>query len=880
MPDDSFQTGGAFDELLSITNGTDSGDPLVGAELGNYRVHSLLAEGGMGRVYRADRIDGSFDRQVAVKILPVGLGREYARRFELERKILASLTHPNIAQLYDAGVSESGNLYLVMELVEGRPIDEYSATLSTRDKVRLMLTLAEVLAFAHAKLIVHRDLKPSNLHVAPDGRIKLLDFGIAKILESPNEMTREFRPFTPKYASPEQLLNEPVSVASDIYQFGLLFLSLYENGSDGNDETSLAVIQQTAKKQTVSVASLVAVRLPAELTAIMDKCLMREPEMRYSSASALADDLRNYLNGFPVAARHPGRIQRTVKFLARNWLPSAAAAAAGLSVMAFILITLQQQAETLEARLLAEQQKARAEETTRFLVELFESNRPSESLGVDLTARDILARGRERLSSEKIDPSLRADLLQTIGDVYRNLGDLQAAIDLVEESLEIKEALYSDSSLEIAVTLSTLGRLYELFGDVNAAVVLSERAYEIQRAQLGDLHETTLQSLGVYAYALQRAERFEQAEAALQSVLEGYKAVHGENHTSVTTALNNLSVFYGELGDHHRAIRYNEEVMKWNAVQLPADHPWVATDLYNYGANLRMVGRFDDALAALNRSLEIRRKTDTGSHMRFAQTYASIAYVESDLGNFDESLRNHVAAVAEAKKVFLPPNPTLARLRQGLTRGYERAGRLDLAEANHKLAHDQWVQLGREESQEMVSNEVLRADLLILRSDYGAAIELLRPIVDGELMYSDQLLAPVHLARAYRLSGRPNLALDEIEGALRLIEGRTGKRSVTYMSALLEAALVFLDSGEYERALESIESHRSFFKESLESEHWVMAFSTVIEATANGKLGNVVNIDELANATEIVSATLPSHDTHLTSARTMLESLKMSPLTR
>ena len=153
-------------------------------------------------------------------------------------------------------------------------------------------------------------------------------------------------------------------------------------------------------------------------------------------------------------------------------------------------------------------------------------------------------------------------------------------------------------------------------------------------------------------------------------------------------------------------------------MQLPADHPWVATDLYNYGTNLRMVGRFDDALAALNRSLEIRRKTDTGNHMRFAQTYASIAYVESDLGNFDESLRNHVAAVAEAKKVFLPPNPTLARLRQGLTRAYERAGRLDLAEANHKLARDQWVQLGREESQEMISNEILLYSRLL----YNASI--------------------------------------------------------------------------------------------------------------------------------------------------------------
>ncbi len=219
---DSFKTGGGLLELGAAMQEV----TLEGRRLGNYRIESLIAEGGMGRVYRGTRSDGQFDRAVAIKVLPTGLGSEYTQRFEQERQILASLSHPGIAQLYDAGLSESGSLYLVMELIDGMPIDRYvrQENFGYREKTALVLTLAKTLAFAHSRLVVHRDLKPSNVFVSRSGELKLLDFGIAKILEVPDDVTVESRPMTPKYASPEQILNEPISVASDIYQIGLLFL--------------------------------------------------------------------------------------------------------------------------------------------------------------------------------------------------------------------------------------------------------------------------------------------------------------------------------------------------------------------------------------------------------------------------------------------------------------------------------------------------------------------------------------------------------------------------------------------------------------------------------------------------------------------------------
>jgi len=307
--DDRFSTGGALRDLEALTpSGTDN-DPLLGSTIGHYRLLSLIATGGMGRVYRAVRTDGSFEREVAVKIVPSGLGDEYARRFELERRILASLAHPNIAQLFDAGVSESGNLYIIMELVEGEPLDRYVREhgVDTRGKARLMLELARVLEFAHARLVVHRDLKPSNVLVAGDGSLKLLDFGIAKILESPDDVTATHRPMTPRYASPEQLLNEPVSVASDVYQFGLLFLDLFEQRPGIAQETPASATARAIQKTPVTAESRLRTRLPLELAAIINQCLRAEPDERYGSAAELARDLDSYLGDIPLRRGIPAR---------------------------------------------------------------------------------------------------------------------------------------------------------------------------------------------------------------------------------------------------------------------------------------------------------------------------------------------------------------------------------------------------------------------------------------------------------------------------------------------------------------------------------------------------------------------------------------------
>jgi len=871
MTKDRFSTGGGLLQMDRLFDDADGPDPIIGRTLGSYRVEALLAEGGMGRVYRASRIDGSFDRNVAIKLLPPGLGSEYARRFELERRILARLTHANIAQLYDAGVSDHGSLYLVMELVEGEPVDQFARQLDIRQKTRLMVTLTEALAFAHARLVVHRDLKPSNVLITRDGILKLLDFGIAKILESPDSLTVASRPMTPRYASPEQLLNEPVSVASDIYQIGLLFLSLFDLRNPAEDFSLATAMERAVRKVPVTADSVLQDPLPPEVAAILNQCLEAEPDDRYASAAELAADLRNYLGGFPVAARNPGPLERGYKFVRRNWLATSATITAFVVLVAFLLFSLRQQAVTEEARDLAERQRARAAETTQFLVSLFDASKPNESLGKELSAKDILERGLERLRSSDVTPALEAELLQTIGDVYRNLTDYDRALELVKQSLSIKQDLYGDGSLETASSYATLSRLNTALGNLDDAVETGRRSYEVTESQLGPVHDQTLDALGAYGFALQRNEEYAEAERALKGVLDGRRALHGENHTSVTTALNNLAVLFGEQGDYQTALSYSEQVNHWNAIQLPADHPWKAMDLHNYGWTLTLIGRYDEALANLRRSLEMREKTDPDNHLYQGRTKLAIANVLRELGRFDEALALKIEAANLIQQSLDRPGLQISWALRSLAASYIDVGRYRDAEARLNEAATHLDVQGHTESGDVALIRIQDARIHIAEGRYENAIQLLSPIMDGDLFYATHSTAGVLLARAHRLGGILDEARETIDRTLRLIEARSGQSTPVYADAQLERAEIELDSRDPEAARDAVNRHQDFFAPRLPGDHWRLAFGRVLAAEADLSAdASDIDIAALSRSVEVLSAKLPEGDARLQRARRTL----------
>ncbi len=870
--DDVFKTGGGLDGLQDAL--APGADPLIGQSVGNYRIEDLIAEGGMGRVYRGRRDDGQFDRAVAVKILPPGLGDEYIRRFEQERQILASLTHAGIAQLLDAGLSDSGSLYLVMELVDGMPIDEYARSkgLDIRAKTRLMLTLCGALGFAHSRLVVHRDLKPSNVFVTKQGDLKLLDFGIAKILEAPDSVTVESRPMTPRYASPEQLLDEPISVASDIYQFGLLFLSLFEQRGDVAPETRASATERAVRKTSVTVESRVAGRLPPELVAILNKCLRAEPAERYASATDLASDLRNYLGGFPVNARNPGIIVRAYKFLVRNWLPTSAIALAFLSLVLLLAMTVRQQALTQAALDRAERQQARAESTTEFLVDLFDANRPSEALGETLSARDILQRGRDKLAKLDDEPALKADLLDTVAGVYRNLGDHETALQLARDSLAIKQDEYADEPLEIAATLGLIGRLENWFGDYEAALTTGRRIYDIYVDELGEHDERTLDALYVVGTALQRLDRYDEAEQALTAVLEGKRAIYGENHPNVTTAINNLAVVNGDRGNFDEAVKLMEEVIRWNEVQLPPDHPWAAMDWHNYGGFLSNVGRFAEAEAALRTSLAIREKVLDDDHPMVAYSLQALGVVVERMGRLREAEEIQERALEKSRQVNAAPHPYLAATLVSLGALKHLLGESRVGE-NYIL--DAAAQYRALEGQISYAHT---ADLALvrIRLDQGRndeALQLLDPIIASGSTIPQLYLAGSLKARALRQLGRLAEAGAAIDDAVGFLEGRVYEGHPGLVSAMLEKSRILLDQGRAQEALAIATSAMESNRRSLPADHWQTAVASALRAEARLALGDdTAGLEELDAALARLEAALPDDHHAIVRARRVRDS--------
>ena len=303
---------------------------------GSYRLREIVGRGGMGTVYLAERIDGEVAHYVAIKLLRSGGDDPHARaRFRAERQILAGLSHPNIARLLDVGHREDGQPFLVMEHVQGLPIDEYAEGLGIRQIIRLILKVCGAVAYLHRNLIVHRDLKPANILVSPDGEPKLLDFGIAKILDAANDFTQtSMRLLTPEYASPEQVSGDPITTASDIYSLGSVLYKLLTGSSPHQfDAASSSGISDGIINAPIKAPSNLLPALPRDVESVLTKALRRDPHDRYATVEQFADDLENFLQFRPVRARKGDRRYRMRKFLRRHWLPAAAVALAldGLS---------------------------------------------------------------------------------------------------------------------------------------------------------------------------------------------------------------------------------------------------------------------------------------------------------------------------------------------------------------------------------------------------------------------------------------------------------------------------------------------------------------------------------------------------------------------
>ena len=492
------RVGGGVAELLSPLLAEEDGASRAGSRIGAYRLLRELGVGGMGRVYLAERVDGQFTQQVALKLVRSELAApELVQRFLRERDTLARLAHPNIAQLHDGGMSPDGSPYFTLEYVPGEPVTSWcdAHRLAVRARVQLLLKVCDAVEHAHRNLIVHRDIKPSNILVTQDGEPKLLDFGIAKpLVEVPGaELTGTMmRPMTREFAAPEQVLGEPVTTATDVYSLGVLTYLLlsgrmpYRRAALGQSGWTKAILEEqpepldravtrtvvqeaaasddglaTHPSSTIDIGTLSTARsttpealkrsLRGDLDRIIQRAMAKSPNARYTTISALAQDLRAYLDGRAISGGT--RTYRLRKFARRYWLPLAAAAALLLVIVGGSLIVA------------ADARKIAHEATTKlavkdFLLGLFAAVDPHEAKGKNITARELLDRGVQSVEYDRVlDNAQKAEIDATLGRIYYQLGLFDQASALQETAIRAISAdpgqglLLAETEAEHAQTL-------------------------------------------------------------------------------------------------------------------------------------------------------------------------------------------------------------------------------------------------------------------------------------------------------------------------------------------------------------------------------------------------------------------------------------------
>ena len=648
----------------------------VGAIIGCWRVLRELGRGGMGVVMLAERMDGQFEQRVALKLIKRGMDSEAVlARFLRERQILARLSHPNIARLLDGGLSTDGRPYFVMEYVDGAPILEYCARLSLGLRARLECTMqiCAALQFAHRQLVVHLDIKPSNVIVTEGGEVKLLDFGIAKLLggaqAEPALQTRTQvrRPLTPGYASPEQLLGEPVSTATDVYGVGCLLYELLTNrranglGEAASPQEACQALARgeplapsRAAGQSQALPGISARKLRGDVDTIVLKALKREPERRYPTIEALAQDLRRCLDGQPIAARRDTVFYRTGKFVGRHRL-GVGLAALGLGGLLATTMFALSQAHSARAQAL------RAEAVTQYLVGVFRIADPkSMPGGLKLSAREVLDAGAKRMQLQLAQqPQLEASFSAVLGTIYQGLGENERAVALLQRSLVLRPVDQRDGASR-ADTIALLARAEYEKGDYAAAGAASSEALAEHRAQGALASPTIAQDLALQGEIARRQGEFTGGETLLNQALVMSRATLKSPHAQIAAQLNQLAALYGDMGRIEQATALTEQSLAMFTALFGENHLDVAENLVNLGVFRMQTDHIAQALPVFDQAIAIYRRLLPSDHPLLALALANEARAFDRLKRFREADPLYREALAMQRRVLGNQHPDLA----------------------------------------------------------------------------------------------------------------------------------------------------------------------------------------------------------------------------
>ncbi len=812
----------AVQELIGRTEASELDVP--GADVGPYRLIRRLGAGGMGTVWLADRMDGALTRRVALKLPLHSWAPGLSERMSRERDILASLEHRHIARLYDAGVTAEGRPYMALEYVNGEAIDVYCRTqrLSVKEKLRIVLQVTDAIAHAHAQLVVHRDIKPGNILVTPDGDVRLLDFGVAKLLTGDNingasSDTRLTRmagaALTLDYASPEQIKAQRITVASDVYSLGVVLFELLTGKRPYRlKRDSAGALEDAITEQDVPLASYVCDKqirraIRGDLDTIIAKALKKSVAERYPSIEAFAADIKRFLASQPVAAQKDSQWYRGKKFLSRN---AGKVATGGIAITAIILAGGLAGWQATVAR----DEANRALATKNFIASLFTSATPRTGVGGEVTASDLLSAAIPRIEAEfASNPAIAGELGVVIAEAFDELGEtdkmdapLGLAIPRVERAYGPSHPLVIRGKLVHVQSLK--------FADPEKALVLLDEIIPIALAALPEMATQAVYGLVEKSFLLARKDLQEPSYAALKQAIAVGETHLGVQHERTVYAMGLLSNTYGRFGDRVRELATIQEAHRRAEAAFSSQRPHgILTAVERWYADaLRASGRPADAVPWFRRVLEDQLKLDTVNTQRVRHAKFFLARALDAAGQSKAALpamrevleiaEKQVGEFSEDRGVYLN---TYAAVLNNARLGAEALPYQKLA---NEIADKSKADLERIR----IPYTLNTARALMLSGDFDGAETELKPLVDNATL-KVEVQAAVMFARAF------NARLhDDSAGAISMLSEVYAAPTYGQLSTSTKASIVstlgiaYLDTAQFDKADSILTVCRALFE--------------------------------------------------------------------
>jgi serine/threonine protein kinase/tetratricopeptide (TPR) repeat protein len=805
-------------------------DLLIGRRFGAFRATKVIGRGGMSVVYLGERDDGPVAQRAAIKVLRRGMYSAVEQGlFRREQKALASLSHPDIAYLIDGGFTEAGLPFLVLEYVDGMPVTEHAdaSALGLRSRLTLFVSICRAVAAAHRQLIVHRDLKPSNILVTAEGRVKLLDFGIAKLLDDDAELpTRTgFGALTPEYAAPEQVRGEAVTTSADVYALGVVLHELLTGARPATDGATLhrpsSSRFDTQRTNQPSPAVLSGRAKPIELRGDLDNILLMalaaEPERRYRSASELGDDIERHLAGQPVLAHPPSRWYVTQKFVRRHRGSVLLTSVLLLGVFSSLGLALWQAEAARAQAQRAEREAQRAQSVRELLVGLFENETPGASAASLPDTATLLQRGVQRVQSElESTPSLKADMLITIGRVYVQLSRFGDARPLLQDAVDVARTQAEDDPLLLATALS----------------------------QLGELERNT----GQYADALRHFD----AALAIQQERQA-------NSLATALTLHRRALAFSETGRHEQALADYDASRRLREQLLPPGDPLLIASIGAKGTALGRAGRPEEAEPWARRALEMARAELGEGHQETARRWANLGFILLTAERFGPAEQAIETALSIQQNVYRGEHSMFASGNYNLGMVRIALGRLAAAEENFRATLNTEQIVGTADSPLASSTRRQLARIALLRGDLPTALELARSSVEGLSRrlpegHANRVDSSLFLLRLELQTAPGSDHRTEAYALLQGIESRHPERPALRAAALYVAGLAEADAGDQDKAIahirEAIQSSRTIrlmseFESPLE---WSLTLATLYTSQQSPEAARTVLVQSLRDA--------------------------------